>query len=121
MSIELVLFFHSCDCVIQPFGCFPPERSLWRPCKNVERFGQVHSTAAPTGRVLVVGHARPEEGQICLRVSSVDQADAQNPATRAVVTYFAECKEDEYTPEGWVGESEPENEEDGQVGVGDGI
>lgn len=38
-----------------------------------------------------------------------------------LLTYFTEAKEDEHIPEGWVGESEPENEEVGQVGVGDGI
>jgi hypothetical protein len=35
--------------------------------------------------------------------------------------YFAECKHDEYIPEGWIGESEPDEEEAGQVGVPDGI
>ena len=34
--------------------------------------------------------------------------------------YFTECAADTYIPEGWVGESEPENEEESQVGVGDG-
>jgi site-specific DNA recombinase len=34
--------------------------------------------------------------------------------------HFAEYEPDVYIPEGWVGESEPENEEVGQVGVGDG-
>jgi hypothetical protein len=38
-----------------------------------------------------------------------------------LLTYFAECKADEYVPEGWVGESEPEIDEVSQVGVGDGI
>jgi hypothetical protein len=36
-------------------------------------------------------------------------------------TYFAECEEDEYIPESWVRESEFENEEIREVGVGDGI